>query len=276
MRSSTRGPTVSTVYTDLDGTLLGPGGSLLRSVDGPSIEAAKALIGLAEAGIDLVLVSGRTRTQVREVARLVGARAYIVELGWAVIYPHQGEEQEVRPRVTGPGDGRAIEAIHRSGAAGLLLDAFAGRLEPHAPWAVADRECSVLLRGLVDLKEARSLLAECGYQWLDLQDNGVIPAGPDRFPDLRVEQVRAYHLLPVGVSKRAAVALDRAHRDLPIGSALYVGDSVSDLEVAPEVGTVRIVANGAEALSGIPLPPNATFTRATHGAGFAEAVGALL
>src|SRR5438093_13036502 len=73
------------VYADLDGTLLGPGGSLFASVDGVTAEPAAAVARLLAAGIDLVLISGRTRDQVRESARTMGAAGYIAELGGLVV-----------------------------------------------------------------------------------------------------------------------------------------------------------------------------------------------
>jgi hypothetical protein len=45
---------VRTVYTDLDGTLLGPGGSLIGHPSGPTAEPAAALAALAEAGVDSI------------------------------------------------------------------------------------------------------------------------------------------------------------------------------------------------------------------------------
>src|SRR5438309_849409 len=48
---------VRTVYTDLDGTLLGPGGSLFATPAGPNREPAEAVAALLEASIDLVVVS---------------------------------------------------------------------------------------------------------------------------------------------------------------------------------------------------------------------------
>src|SRR5437870_4301075 len=82
-------------------------------------------------------------------------------------------------------------------------------------------------------------LAEAGLGWLSLSDNGIIPGGSDRFPGLRSigeREVRAYHLVPDGVGKRAAVAADRGRRRLQEANCIAVGDSVSDAEVGPEVG----------------------------------------
>ena len=70
------------VYTDLDGTMVGPRGSFWHGADrdltaGP----AAALLELHRAGVPLVLVSGRTYAQLVEAARLVAADGVIAELG---------------------------------------------------------------------------------------------------------------------------------------------------------------------------------------------------
>jgi hydroxymethylpyrimidine pyrophosphatase-like HAD family hydrolase len=262
---------VRTVYADLDGTLLGPGGSLFASVDGVTAEPAEAIAAMATAGIDLVLMSGRTRAQISEVARVVGARAFIAELGGLIVYREGYEDTVIRQPGVTRGRGTAHEAIERSGAAGFLLDSYPALLEPHAPWSFVERECSVLLRGHVDVSDANQLLRNAGYGWLELQDNGVIPRR-GRFPGLDVEEVRAYHLVPAGISKRSAVGLDRERRDLPREACIAVGDSASDGDVASEVGAAFIVANGEPGVRGLSLEENVYMTDRGHGLGFADAV----
>jgi phosphoglycolate phosphatase len=266
---------VRTVYADLDGTLLGPGGSLFASVEGVTAEPAEAIAALALAGIDLVLMSGRTRAQISEVARVVGAHAFIAELGGMIVYRDGYQDTVIRQPGVARGKGTAHEAIERSGAAGFLLDSYRGLLEPHAPWSFVDRECSALLRGNVSLAETNELLDKGGYGWLELQDNGVIPRR-GRFPDLDVEEVRAYHLVPAGISKRSAVALDRERRGLPREACIAVGDSASDADVASEVGAVFVVANGEPGVRALSLPENVYLLDRGHGLGFVDAVRAFL
>ena len=70
------------LYVDLDGTLLGPGASLLRGADGRfSALAVRALEACWRAEVEVVLFSGRRQSSVFEGARLIGAAAYIFELG---------------------------------------------------------------------------------------------------------------------------------------------------------------------------------------------------
>jgi hydroxymethylpyrimidine pyrophosphatase-like HAD family hydrolase len=259
------------VYADLDGTLLGPGGSLFAHPDGPTGEPAAALVALALAGVDLALVSGRTREQVGEAARTLGAEAFIAELGGLVVHREGPEEMATRNLGEFVGSGTAFEAIDRSGAAGFLLTSYPGRLEPHDPWTFLPRECSVLLRGHVVLDEARIALEQNGYGWLDLLDNGIVPR-PERFPRLEVEEVHAYHLVPTGVNKATAVAIDRSQAGVEAEACLAVGDSASDAAMASEVAAVFIVANGEPALRDVSPQPNVFLLDRSHGLGFADAV----
>src|SRR6476620_9815812 len=83
------------VYTDLDGTMVGPRGSFWHTAtrnltDGP----ASALFELHAAGIPLVLVSGRTHEQVVEAARIFAADGAIAELG-AIVSWAAGRESHL-------------------------------------------------------------------------------------------------------------------------------------------------------------------------------------
>ena len=70
------------VYTDLDGTMVGPRGSFWHTADRElTAHPATALLELHRAGVPLVLVSGRTFEQVVEAARIFAADGAIAELG---------------------------------------------------------------------------------------------------------------------------------------------------------------------------------------------------
>ena len=70
---------------------------------------------------------------------------------------------------------------------------------------------------------------------------------PRRYETLtEVERVRAYHLLPRGVSKVAGIAADRAYRGLEREECAMVGDAAADLECRGEVGRCFLVRNGLD------------------------------
>lgn len=259
------------VYTDLDGTLLGPGGSLFAAPGGVvEPRAAQALASLGEAGVGVIPVSGRTAPHVWELARLVGSADYIAEMGGIVGLDR--DRERVRSFGAYTGSSTPHREMAESGAAGLLLDTHPGRLEPHAPWAFLPRECSMLFRGHVDTAAAGAMLAEAGSGWLDLVDNGVIPRA---FPGLEVDEVHAYHLLPRGVTKAEGARIHRERRGLAPEECIAIGDAPSDAGLAAEVGAVFIVENGRAAVEAAgEVPGNVFVTDASHGAGFAEAVAA--
>jgi hydroxymethylpyrimidine pyrophosphatase-like HAD family hydrolase len=90
---------------------------------------------------------------------------------------------------------------------------------------------------------------------------------------------RVYHLMPRGISKGAAIAWDLQRRGLAPQDAIAIGDSVSDLEMAPAVGRLWITANGAavDGMAGLlDAVPNASVTDAPMGEGWAQAILASL
>lgn len=248
------------VYSDLDGTMVGPRGCFFRATDrSVTLEPAQALTDFLDAAGTLVLVSGRTRPQLQEATLIFGADGFIAELG-ALVAWGSGRHVETLPAGE-PASDELVEA---------LLAHFAGRLEYHAPWHVG-HEVDVMLRGSVPDSEVRKWLQGSGFDHLELRDNGVLPAR--RETGLAVDgPLRVYHLLPAEVSKGAAVAWDLGRRGLGPDDAVAVGDSRSDLTMAAHVGRFFLVANGAEHLTD--LPPNATVTAGPLGAGWAEAVRA--
>jgi hydroxymethylpyrimidine pyrophosphatase-like HAD family hydrolase len=260
------------VYTDLDGTLLGPGASLFRDADGGfTLLAARALEACFRADVEVVLKSGRRKAQVMEDARLIGQTSYIFEVGCGLVI--DGEETLLTGALQ-PRDGKTVHAlIEETGAPALLLERYEGRLEYHSPWHV-DREVSHLMRGLVDTNEANALLAESGNDGLRLVDNGAISpkesllelGGPPH----------AYHLIPAIASKAEAVARHMRARGYAPEECIGVGDSREDLDVAEAVGRFFLVANAVERDLGlreaIAARPNVEVTEGRNGEGFYEAV----
>ena len=259
------------VYTDLDGTLLGRDGSLFRDADGAfTMLPARALEACHRARVEVCLKSGRRKAQVMEDARLIGQTSYIYEVGCGLVI--DGEETLLTGDLQ-PTDGKTVhQLIEDSGAPRLLLETYAGRLEPHAPWHL-DREISHLFRGLVDSMEADALLSERGLEHLRLVDNGAIERKPS-LPD--IETPHCYHLIPRVASKGAAVEAHMRARGYARDECAGVGDSREDLGVAEVVGRFFLVANAAERDPSITQAIDGTagveITEGRNGEGFYEAV----
>src|SRR4030088_2217851 len=135
------------LYVDLDGTLLGPGGSLLRGADGRfSLAGARALEACSRAGVEVVLYSGRRQSNVFEDARLIGQTSYIFEIGCGLVI--DGELEWLTDGVVPSSEAGSIhDQITASGAPALVLDRYSDSLEYHTPWS-RGREVSHLFRGL--------------------------------------------------------------------------------------------------------------------------------
>ena len=255
-------PAAQALYTDLDNTLLGPDGALLRAPDGePSSRAARALVDAADGGIAVVPVSGRQRHQLQQDARLLGLRDCIGEAGAVTVRDgraHYAWGSCPRDLAATPHD-----ALAAAGALDVLLSAFPDDLRLYEPWH-RGREGGMLLHGQVDVAAANALLAEAGLSWAALVDNGATGGWPGR-------AVRAYHLLPDGVGKARAVADDLSSRGLDPAAAAAIGDSPEDATMAAVVGTYFQVANGAS-----PSDARVLVTPSAMGHGFSEAVTALL
>ena len=257
------------VYCDLDGTLLGRGGSLLHDGEGDfSPLGVRALEACDRAGIEVVIYSGRRQAQVHEDARLIGSRAYIYEVGSGLVVDG---EQELLTGDYVPGERSIHDQIADSGAPALLLERYERRLEYHDPWH-RDREISHLFRGYVDTFEADDLLRAQGHQGLRLVDNGAIRR---RSPTLEVAQSHAYHLIPAAASKAGAVARHMQVRGYAPEECIAVGDSREDMDAADVVGTFWLVGNALERDPGLreaAAGRNVRIAEGEHGAGVYEAV----
>ena len=264
------------IFTDLDGTLLGRGGSLFRLGDGtPTGAPAAALAEAHMRGVEVIPVSGRQIEHVEPVAWVIGARSYIAEVG-AIVSLHTKESP--RPRTIKlfgeclPSENPPYETMICSGAVDLLLERNRGKLEFHTPWNEG-RIASHLFRGNVHVAEENEALRKAGIDWCHLVDNGVIPR---QYESLEVSRVHAYHLLPYGTSKARAIREVIRRLGLRRQEAVSLGDSRADIETAAEVSAMFLLRHAVD------LDPsivkfakqfdNVFVTEKPHGLGWAEAV----
>ncbi len=230
---------VDVVYTDVDATLLGPGGCLLVGPDeNYALAAAEAIITALEREIDIVMISGRHARQLHGDARLMGFRNYIAELGCLLVY-NLGDRQVLNVGDFPVTHDTVYETIAQSGAPTLLFKHFAGRIEYHKPWS-EQRLATHVLRGLIDVEEAQQVLGLAGHHDLKLVDNGAIRKRKgELLPDL--PRTHVYHLLPKQAGKPEGVAADRARRSIARDRCIAIGDSEADISIAPEVGAFFLV-----------------------------------
>ncbi len=258
------------LYTDLDGTLLGQAGSLFRDADG-SFSKSQALLLQAchRAEVEVVIMSGRREAQVHSDARLIGQSSYIYEAGCAMVIDRE------RTYLTGSWEAKPDLNVHdqivEAGVPETLFEHFGpDRLTWHEPWHTG-RQLSLLMRGKVDVEEANRLIADSGHEDLRFLDNGAIGR-----PMAGIEFTHAYHVVPGGASKGAAVNAHMRARGYEPEQCIAAGDSIEDLEAARWVGHFFCVANGPERddrlRETLAEYPNASVTAGRMGDGVYEAV----
>lgn len=263
---------IEVLYTDLDGTLLGRGASLVCDGDGaPTLEAAAAVVDLNRAGLRVVITSGRNARQLTEVTRLLGWRDFIAELGSIRSYDRGSSktyEMGDWPAGALKRGETPYEAIERIGAVSLLMKHYPERIEYHDPWHL-DREVTHILRGNIPIAQAQALLDTLPLP-VTIVDNGIIHPHTHR---LDVDEIHAIHLVPTGSSKQHAIAADLADREVSRECAMAIGDSAADVGMADSVGLFVTVANGladpglVDATRG---RDNVVRTTGTFGAGWRE------
>ncbi|HDZ86820.1 hypothetical protein LCGC14_0904730 [marine sediment metagenome] len=264
---------VKVIYTDVDGTLLGPDGSIFSTTKNrESLYPAKALIKLKQLGVDVVMVSGRSKRQLFGDARLLGFKNYIAELGCQVVHNLGREVHLNAPGIT-ENKSSIYTRIEESGAPYLLIDEYKGYFEYHTPWSKG-RQCTHVFRGLIDLEEANHLLEKNGLDWLQVIDNGIIKRTGRLKKD--IAEIHAYHILPKGAGKESGVRLDLKLRGCSKEEAMGLGDSLADLGLAKEVGIFFLMSNALskhsqEVLEKLKQTDNAFVTPLAMNLGFAQA-----
>jgi hydroxymethylpyrimidine pyrophosphatase-like HAD family hydrolase len=263
--------TLRCVYTDIDGTIVGKGASLLRDAEGNfSTLAVRALEACDRGGVEVVLKSGRRKPQVAEDARLIGQGSYIYEMGTGLV---DGPEEVLFAEPFDTGSGVSVhDQIARSGVVDLLFERFPNKVEHHSPWH-EQREFSHLLRGEVDLLEAERLFADNGHSGLRLVDNGITTRRSDQ---LAANVVHVYHLIPAVAGKGKAIAAHMRRRQYSRDECIAVGDARGDLESADAVGRFYLVSNALDKdpdiVTAVGGRDNVTITEEPMIAGFYEAV----
>lgn len=268
---------VKVIYSDVDATLLGARSSILLTAEGEyTVKTAQAIVDCLSRGIDITLVSGRSARQLFSDARLLGLSNFIAELGCEIIH-NLGEEVILNIGDLEVTERNLHETVIKSGAVDVLHRHFKKYLEFHTPWS-DDRSCTPVLRGHINVDEANQLLREKGYGNLRVIDNGIIQRRGTLPPD--IAEVHVYHVVPEGAGKARGIRKDMMLRGLNKNEVVAIGDSLSDLEVAGEVGAFFLVRNGLtgkeEVLRCFLECDNSFVTEGKMGLGFAELADSIL
>ncbi len=239
---------IKVVYTDLDGTFLAPKATIATNNAGePSVEGLRMLNALRSADIEVVIATGRCRSQVCEIAKMLHVNTFIGEMGGFTQYGY-GQGSKPQFHVGGwkdlPTGKTPAHFAEENGLISRLVDAYPGYLQRLPIDITSAREVSTLIIGIVDVEEARVLLGQGDYP-MDIVDNGEVPLQGNEL-DIS-ENIHIYHVLPRGISKGRAIAADMEARGINPACALAIGDSCGDISMADACGTFVAVENALEA-----------------------------
>ena len=148
---------IKVVYTDLDGTLLNNRGCLIMDDEGNYfLGAAKQLKNLFSKNIDLVLVSGRNKMQLKYNAQMMNLKNYIAEIGSEVVYDLGKEVHTTYDKSKLKYDFASL-GPDLDKVTCLLMKAFPMQIDCKPEWN-RYRSTNVLFLGEVDLAKANKLL----------------------------------------------------------------------------------------------------------------------
>ena len=221
-------------FIDIDGTLVGRGGSLFRDSTGqPTTAGISAYARLLELPLQTILISSRPEAEMLTLSRLFSAAGYVADFGAVIRF---GEERHLLGRAD-------FRRQCEQDILPQLLREFDGYVEKHFPW-YERLTFTVLLRGCRRLAN-RSYTAKALARWLSrkqlaISDNGAT----SRRDNLVCSDVRIFHLRPPEVSKAHAVAWLRQEKKL--SQAFGIGDSPADLEFYPYCDVFFFAGSTAE------------------------------
>ena len=261
------------VFTDLDGTMLAPGSTVMRDGRGrPSAALPCVLADLAGAGVEVVPVSGRNRAMLHEDCRVLGLNSYIGEMGGLIMADlrEQVWEYFCADMPYDPSCGLTPhELIERTGVCERMLERWPGAVEYQNDMGTGykHREVTVGLRGNPDDAEARAMLADCGLA-LDWADNGLVSriSKPTTL-DLPDGTCRSLQITPRGLGKGVGLRRYMEMRGIDPAETLAIGDAPSDFLMAPEAGVFVCMENGLAHPETARLAERTPGTLASRGAG---------
>ena len=239
------------VFSDLDGTMYGPGSCVLKNSAGEhSLAMVETLVALKRAGVEVVLTSGRNRSMMHEDSRLLGINSYIGEMGGLIMLDREHDEWEyyTADMPYDPESGLTPhQVIEQTGVCEKIIDRWPGLIEYHNDMSTGYkyREVTVGMRGEVPDAEVEAMLDACGLP-LEWGDNGFLNyvSAPTTLELPEGVPGRAFNITPAGLGKGGAIRRFCERRGIDPAEPLAIGDSFSDFLMADAVETFLLVENG--------------------------------
>ena len=241
------------VFTDLDGTMLGPGSCVLADAAGnPSLELVSTLVDLKRAGIEVIPCSGRNRSMLHEDIRVLGLNSFIGEMGGLLMLDNSTSTWEyyTADMPYNPAWGFSPhECIEATGILDEFQNRWPGLLEYHNDMSTGykHREVTVGMRGEVPDEEAREIIRRSGAE-LEWSDNGFLNyiSAPTTLKLPEGVRGRAFNIMPLGLNKGRALARFCELRGIDLAETLSIGDAGSDFLMADYTSLFVVVENGLD------------------------------
>jgi len=238
---------VKVIYTDCDGTLFNDKGSIINDYEGKYFfDAIKCLELLELRDIDLVMVSGRNKYQLKYNAQMINLQNYIAELGAEVVYNRGKEVYRTYDKNEFKHDFASLSDDFER-VAKLLKESFPTKIDCKPEWN-KNRDTNILFLGEMDVKEANRILDENGFEDSIIMNNGPTSLYTEEFPNCKTY---FYNLMPKGVDKSKGVKFDKKIRNFDKKNCIALGDSAEDLKIANEVEFFFLMNNDIDNEEGV-------------------------
>lgn len=235
---------IKLISLDLDGTLLGPDGDLTPG-------AAEAIARAREAGLRVVLNTGRPMTEAGYFARKAGCDNLVSCLGGALLGDAQTGAELRRWDIPEPWGSRALEICL---GRGLEITIFSGNqvvLDPFSkesllrtyPYPEFHGSAIVTEDPLAYMKERNMPVTKIHGDW------GPCPRaeleGLEKV-ELTTSTPTDFEIIPRGVNKGSTLALIALMYGIPLEQCAAVGDSENDLPMLEAAGLAIAMGNAPE------------------------------
>lgn len=239
-------------FIDIDGTLRNSN----RELEKITIESVNRVV---EAGLIVVLSSGRSRIQTENVSKECGASQYIISSNGAELYDYNQKKEIYLNKI--PSENLVeIYKIAQENDVRMIMNIENCRVVTHQ--IDIDKNEVLLTENIQDFA-ARNNIAQCVlldkdfYKMKELEGkigsiNEIMEINKSKsliYPDEPIDKKRTYYdLVKKGTSKGKAITILTDYLKVDIANTIGIGDSQNDISMFETVGVPIVMGNANEEL----------------------------
>lgn len=239
-------------FIDIDGTLRNSN----RELENRTIESVKRVV---EAGLIVVLTSGRSRTHTENVSKECGASQFVISSNGAEVYDYK-RQIEIYLNDIPSKDLICIYKIAEKNNIRMIMNAQKYRFVTHE---IDKGENEILLEEDITQFVTKNSIAQCilldkdFYKMKKLENkiesiNDVIAINKSKslmYPDEPIDKRRTYYdLVKEGTSKGKAIITLANYLNIDISETIGIGDSQNDISMFETVKIPIVMGNANEEL----------------------------